>query len=111
MAQKTTYLYEIIMGHGERDEETVYVYARNAGCAVDALKEIHKDKKYDSFKAKMFGEADFNLHQEPFKLMSQDEVNIIMKYGLAKNAAYRQRKKASIPAGGEFIPASEGERL
>lgn len=114
MAAKATYMYQVTMGHGNKEELVAYVYARNAGKAVDGMKEIYKENKFDSFAAKMFGEADIRVHPEPFMLMSRDEVEIISHNQLANAPAYSQRKKSEgasmLPEGGEFIPVeNKGE--
>ena len=111
MAAKVTYMYQVTMGYGSNDKEVAYCYARNAGNAVDGMKTIFKEKKYDSFKAKLFGEADFQQHPEPFMPMSREEVGIIENRKLADAPLYAMRKD-NIPAGGEFIPVSkEGDIL
>ena len=104
MATKSVYLYQVKMGHGDKDEEVAFCYARNAGCAVSGYKEIFKEKKYDSFKAKMFGEADIRIHDKPFEIMTKDEVDYVMKYGLGSADAYAQQKNPQPPAGGTFVP-------
>lgn len=113
MAIKATYMYQVTMGHGDKEERVAYCYARNSGRAVDGMKQIFAEDKYDSFSCKMFGEADFRVHPEPFMPMSRDEVEIISKNNLANAAAYSQRKNVSVadlvqalPAGGEFIPVN-----
>lgn len=109
MATKATYMYQITMGHGNKKEFTTYCYARNSGVAIENMKEIYKDKKYDSFTAKLFGEADILEHPEPFKVMSNKEIAYISKMHLADAPAYSMRKADSngnsVPLNGEFIPA------
>lgn len=109
MATKSVYLYGITMGHGNKEEEVAYCYARNAGIAVDSFKEIYKEKKYDFFLAKMFGEADMRIHPKPFEPMSREEVEYISRHGLAKADAYAQRK-TPLP-NGEFISADKAAQI
>lgn len=109
MSAKSVYLYQVTMGHDDREEETVYVYARNAGLAVDELKNMYKDKKYNTYRSKMFGQADIKVHPKPFEMMSNEEVAYILTHGLAKEKAYAQRND-SMPAG-EFVPVDKMEEV
>lgn len=92
MAAKAVYMYQVTMGYKDSDEEVAYCYARNAGKAVEGMKEIFKEKKYDSFKAKLFGEADIKVHPDYFEPMSREEVEYINRLQLAQAAKYSQRR-------------------
>jgi len=109
MAVKAIYLYQVTMGHGNKQEGVSYCYARNAGVAVDEIKKIYAEKKYDSFSAKMFGDADVRIHSKPFELMSPEEVKYITENGLAKEEKYAQQK--STFQTGEFVSKEEADKL
>ena len=110
MAVKATYLYKVDMGWGETVDKTSYCYARNAGVAIDTYKEMYREKKYDSFRAKMFGEAKIEAHPGLFELMEPDEIEYIESKNLASAPAYSQRKNTA-PAKGQFMTKEELEKI
>ena len=95
-------MYKVMMGHNGKYEKEAYAYARNSSVAIHNMNELFKDENYDSYKAVMFGEADFNKHPDPFEAIPQDEVDYIRKNGLAAADAYSY-KKSSVPEGGTFV--------
>ena len=51
MAQKKTYIYRMMIGHNDKVEVDLFMYARNADDAKVFCKTLYKDKKYDAYKA------------------------------------------------------------
>lgn len=57
MARRKTYVYHLLIGHEDRIEVDCYMFARNAGVAIDYCKELYRDKKYNSYRAIKVGLA------------------------------------------------------
>ena len=104
MAIKCTYLYKVSMGNGDEVKEVVFCYARNKEAAKEGYKEIFKAKKYDKFDVVMFGEADIVRYPERFRVMPKDEVDYVIRTGLAQEAMYAQRKAKK-----DFFPERESK--
>ena len=92
MATKSTYIYKIMMGHNGAIERTEYCYARNSSTALYEYQQKFRDKKYDTFKAVVFGETNIKKHPGPFEEMPDDEVKIITERNIASAPAYSMRK-------------------
>ena len=107
MAQKTTYLYKVLIEKNGLYQKTEYCYARNARQAIDELKVLYKSEKYDNYKAIMFGNADIK-HHPGFERMSWDEVKYIMDNNIATGEAYSNRKNR-IPEGAKFVTPDQLE--
>ncbi len=89
MAVKKTYIYRLEMGHQDQIEETIFIYARNAGIAVDYCKTIYKDKKYDHFHAIKVG-ASNELRET--SIFTKDENERIRKTNAVGADAYAERE-------------------
>ena len=106
MAQRSTFLYAVVMGYGDNTQQVAYCYARNRDAAVSGMKKLFEDQKYDNFQTKMFGETDIRLHPGPFEPMTREEVEYISEHGIANMDAYSQRKNG-LPGKGVFISADK----
>ena len=107
MARRTTYIYKVIMGKNGIMKEIAHCYARNAKRAVEGMKELYKDQKYDNFKVVAFGEAEG--HNAPFEIMPPNEVATVLnnKLGEADKYSNRKDKAPFIPEGAVFVPVEK----
>lgn len=114
MAHKTTYVYKIIMSRGNSKPITDYCYARNKSAAIDGMKEIYKEKKFDHFNVVCFAEAEFSQHPNLFEKLSERDVAIVKNRHLADAEKYSRRKDVEIsnegmpvPQGAQFVTPEE----
>lgn len=92
MANKSTYMYKIMMGHNGSIERTEYCYARNSSTALYEYQQKFKNEKYDTFKAVAFGMTNIKAHPGPFEEMLPDEVKAVKEGNYAAAPAYSIRK-------------------
>lgn len=97
MAIRSVYMYKCSMGYNNNIDKVAYCYARNSKVAQQQFKELYKEKKYDTFNTVMFGEANIKVHQQPFEIMSEDEVKYILKSKIGQEPMYAQRKPIDNP--------------
>ena len=50
MAQKKTYIYRMLIGHNNKTEVDIFMYARNKETAIEYCKELYRKQKYNSYK-------------------------------------------------------------
>lgn len=108
MASKTTYVYQVMMGHGDKVDKVSYCYGRNMGVVVPEYQKQFSEEKYDSIKVKMIGIADIKKHPGPFEPMPQDEIDYILKNNIGQAEKYAYRRPHSQ---GQMMTKEEVESL
>ena len=104
MAQKKTYVYRLLIGHDSNVEVDCFMYARNAGQAIDFCKELYKDKKYNSYQAIKVGLS--HTLQET-QVLSNYEADQLRKAGAEKGDKFSEREIEKP----QFISKEEAKEL
>lgn len=109
MAVKTTYIYKVKMWRGNDVPMTEYCYARNAKAAEEGYKVLYKQKRYDHFNSVCFAEADYKLHPDLFKPLTDGEAKTVIDGGFANADMYSRRldNKPLIPEDAVFVPVEK----
>lgn len=112
MARKTTFLYKVKASLPGQLSNTTYVYARNKSAAVDGIKQMKPELKFAHFDAVCFAEADFDMHPDLFKPLTNEEIRTVESSGWAKADSYSRRKDTGkIPEDAEFVSKEEVEKM
>ena len=92
MGAKRTFIYRIEMGYHPDVKEIAFCYARNSDFAVDNMKLIFKDRRYNMFKAYKLGETDYKKHPGPFEVLPKDEEDYLRKIRSTVGEEYAERR-------------------
>ena len=112
MARKATFLYKVKASRPGQLSSTTYVYARNKAAAVDGIKTMNPELKFAHFDVVCFAEADFDMHPDLFKPLTNEEVKMVVDGGYANADSYSRRKDTfAVPKGAEFVSVDEVEKM
>lgn len=112
MARKTTFLYKVKASMPGKLSDTTYVYARNKAAAVDGIKQMKPELKFAHFDAVCFAEAEFDMHPDLFKPLTNEEIRMVEDGRYASADSYSRRKDTgSVPEGAEFVSKEEVEKM
>lgn len=113
MARRATYLYKVKMSDGHSLPITDFCYARNAKQAVNGMKNIYAEKKYQHFETVCFAEADVQKHPDFFAPVTEEERKHIINTRIADADSYSRRRdvKPARLEDGAFISKEELERM
>lgn len=89
MSQKKTYVYRLLIGNNDNVEVDCFMYARNAGRAIDYCKELYKDKKYNSYQAIKVG---ISHSLQETQILSNYEAEKLRNAGAEKGEKFSERE-------------------
>ena len=89
MAQKKTYLYRMLIGHNEKTEVDIFMYARNKETAIDYCKELYRDKKYNHYQPIKVG---VSLHLRDTGIVSNYEDQKLRNSIAVQGESYSERE-------------------
>lgn len=104
MARKKTYIYRILIGHGDTPEKDFFMTARNAGVAVDFCKELYRKDKYESYQAIKVGIC--HTLQDT-RILDNEEAEELRKAGAERSEKFAEREIEQP----KFITKEEAEEL
>ena len=94
----------MLIGHDDRVEVDIFMYARNAGIATEYCKEIYKEKKYNSYQAIKVGLSHTLVDTQ---ILQKDEADQLRQAGGDRGEKYSERE-IETP---RFVTKQEAEEM